>query len=168
LLPIASERREGLVGQAPAREDRVLAADVEARIVFERTVGGGDGGVVLLDAALHLLEHRRLQGLGRGQHGLHIGVLGGQVRLDLRLDQGRVAQDLLPVVVLHPGVVVDRTRPSCSVRLGIFGATGGTGLDDSGIMLSDLAFSGRITDTDVMTAAALVIILRRFMVSFSP
>jgi hypothetical protein len=35
-------------------------------------------------------------------------------------------------------------------------------------MLSDLAFSGGITDTDVMTAAALVIILRRFMVSFSP
>jgi hypothetical protein len=35
-------------------------------------------------------------------------------------------------------------------------------------MLSDLAFSGGITDTDVMTAAALVIILRRFMVSFPP
>jgi hypothetical protein len=55
--------------------DGVLRPDFEARVVFERSIGRRDSGVVLLDAALHLLEHLRLQGFGARQHGLGVGVL---------------------------------------------------------------------------------------------
>ena len=99
LLGAAADRLAGM--------NRVLRALLEAGVVLERTVLGRNAGVVLLDATFHLLEHRRLQRFGRGEHGLGVGVLGGQVLLDVGLDQGRVPQDLLPVVVLHPGIVVD-------------------------------------------------------------
>ncbi|MNY21599.1 hypothetical protein D3C86_1551580 [compost metagenome] len=86
---------------------RVLLAGAVLSEILPSAVGGGDRAVVLLDAALHLLEHRRLQRQGRGHHGLAIGVLGGQVFLDVGLDQRGVAQHGLPVVVLHPLIVVD-------------------------------------------------------------
>ncbi|GGL40723.1 hypothetical protein GCM10010983_42270 [Caulobacter rhizosphaerae] len=53
------------------------------------------------------------------------------------------------------------------MRLGILRATGGTG-GDWVMRVSETAALGLKADTDVMTAAALVIILRRFMVRFSP
>src|SRR5690606_31766358 len=53
----------------PTAEEGMLTALVGAAVVFSGAVAGGDGGVVLLDAALHVLGHLRLQVVGRGQYG---------------------------------------------------------------------------------------------------
>ncbi len=86
--------------------DRVLGPGLVADVVFELSVGRGDGGVVGLDAALHLLEQLRLQGLGPGQHGPGVGVLRLQVAADVGAEGLGIVQHLAPVLVLHPGVVV--------------------------------------------------------------
>ena len=84
----------------------VLIAGLVFDIVVPAAIRRRNRAVVFLDAAAHLAEHRLLQGQGGGHHGLAVGVLGGQVFLDLGLDQGRIAQDRLPIVVLHPLIVV--------------------------------------------------------------
>jgi S1-C subfamily serine protease len=99
LAVVASARPPGV--------DRVLGPGVIADVVVPRPVRGGDRGVVLLDATPHLGEQLRLQRLGARQHRLGVGVLGLQVRPDVGAQRLRVAQHLLPVVVLHPGIVVD-------------------------------------------------------------
>ncbi len=44
-----------------AAEERMLAAGDEAGVIGEGPVGSGNAGIVLLDAALHLGEERRLE-----------------------------------------------------------------------------------------------------------
>ena len=94
-------------GAGLAHESGVLIPGLVLGEILPRPVGRRHRTVVFLDAPLHLLEHLGLQRQGRGHHRLAIGVLGGQMFLDVRLDQGRIAQHRLPVVVLHPLVVVD-------------------------------------------------------------
>ena len=89
-----------------ARVQRMLGPDLVADIIVPGAVGGRDAGIVLLDATLHLGEQLRLQGLGPGQHGGGVGVLGLEVFADVGAQDLGVAQHLTPVVVLHPGVVV--------------------------------------------------------------
>ena len=84
----------------------VLIAGLVFDVVVPAAIRRGNRAVVFLDAAAHLAEQRLLQGQGGSHHGLAVGVLGGQVVLNLGLDQGRIAQDRLPVVVLHPLIVV--------------------------------------------------------------
>ena len=84
----------------------VLIAGLVFDVVVPAAIGRGHRTVVFLDATAHLGEHRLLQRQGGGHHGLAIGVLGRQMLLDLGLDQGRVAQNRLPVVVLHPLIVI--------------------------------------------------------------
>ncbi len=93
-------------GAEPAGVDRVLRARLVADIVFERAVGRGHGGIVGLDAALHLLEQLVLQRFGPGQHRLGVGVLRLQMGADVLAQGLGIVQHLAPVLVLHPGVVV--------------------------------------------------------------
>ncbi len=87
--------------------DRVLAAGLEPGVVGPGTVRIGDRGVVLLDPAAHLGQQRFLQRLGRGEQRLGVGVLRLQVPPDVGAQALGVPHHRLPVVVLHPGVVVD-------------------------------------------------------------
>ena len=98
----------------------MLGAQLIAAEVLERAIGIGHGGVVLLDPPLHLLEHGLLQHPGRRQHGLGVGVLGDEVIAHVGADHRRIAQHRLPVVVLHPGVVVDAHTAELLDRLGVF------------------------------------------------
>ena len=91
----------------PPRVLGLLRAQLVPQVVLPRAVDRGHRAVVLLDAPFHLLEHLRLEGLRGGEHGAGVGVLFDQVCLGVGFDQCRIAQDFLPVVVLHPGVVVD-------------------------------------------------------------
>ncbi len=84
----------------------MLGPGLEAHIVFELAVRLRDGGVVGLDAALHLLEQLGLQRLGGSQHRLGVGVLGFQVGADILAQGLRIMQHVAPVLVLHPGIVV--------------------------------------------------------------
>ncbi len=76
-----------------AGNDRVLPPNNVAAVIFEIAVWGGDRGVVLLDAALHLGENLLLQRLCAVKHGGGICVFGIERRLDFRLDQAGIAQD---------------------------------------------------------------------------
>ena len=96
--------RGGIDGTA--RKDRILAAFAVAHEIFERTVGQGRGGIILLDAALHFLEQGFLEVPGGRHDGVQIGVLGVQMLADLRLQDGRVLHYGLPVVVAQPGIII--------------------------------------------------------------
>ena len=102
--------QQHLLGAAATRAagvHRVLRAGVVSGVVLPRAVGGGNGAVVLLDAAAHLGDQGGLQRLRAGEHRAGVGVLRLQVLADVGADDLRVAQHLPPVLVLHPRVVVD-------------------------------------------------------------
>ena len=107
-----------------ARVDRMLSADLVTDVVVPGAVGLRDRAVVLFDPPLHLGEHLGLQGFRSGQHGLGVGVLRLKVLADVGPQRLGVAQDLLPVVVLHPAVVVDA---DAAQLLDAPGALGGDG-----------------------------------------
>ena len=103
---------------------RMFCSDLIADIIVPRAVGGGDGAIVLLDPALHFGEQLGLQGFGVGQYGGGVGILGGQVLADISPQNLGVAQHLLPVLVLHPRIVIN----SGAAKLGNgFGVTAGGG-----------------------------------------
>ena len=56
--------------------------------------------------AAHLGDQLLLQRLGVAEQALGIGVLGFQIGADVGIEHGRIAQHLLPVRVLQPGIVV--------------------------------------------------------------
>ena len=89
-----------------ARMYGVLGAQGIAAVVGIGAVRRGDGAVVLLDAPLHLGEQDGLKVLRPGQHRAREGVLGVQMLADIGAQHLGIAQHLLPIVVLHPGVVV--------------------------------------------------------------
>ncbi len=104
-------RRAGRLRRSPERgaaaDERILTAGDEARVVGERPVGRRHGAVVLLEAAVHLAEQLVLQGARLRELGLAVGVLGVEIGADLRVEHGRLAHHVLPVVGLQPGIVVD-------------------------------------------------------------
>ncbi len=105
----------------------MLGAGLVAAEVVEGAVRRRDGGVVGLQPALHLLEELSLQRLRRRQHHLQIGVLGLEVRADLCGDLGGIAQHGLPVVVLHPDVVVLPRPAELDDAVGRLAGGGGRG-----------------------------------------
>ena len=127
----------------PAQMARVLGAQLIAAEVLERAVRRGDRGVVLLDPPLHLLEELLLQILGPRQHRGHVGVLGRQVLAHVGLHLGRIAQHRLPVVVLHPGVVVDADAPELLDALGRLARAGRNGRLGHGRFMRLAAATGK-------------------------
>ena len=124
-----------------ARKDRLFSAFFVTRIIVPGAVRGGDRAVIFFDAALHLLEHLGLKGLGRGEHGFGVGVLFGQVRLDVGLNQAGIAQHLLPVIVFHPRIVIN---PNPALLLNTQGNFQGNGrCRASGVHGRGLGLGGR-------------------------
>ena len=89
-------------GALLATVDRVVPPLLGPRVVPVPVVQVGDALVVLLDAPLDLTEERLLELLRVGHHPLRVGVLGLEVRDDLR----RLAL-VEPEVVVDPHVPVD-------------------------------------------------------------
>ena len=79
------------------RLHRVILAGLEARVVPVAALAIGHAGVVLLDAADDLVVEDLLQRLGRGQHGIGIGVLC------IEVGEHRL---VLALVVTQPVIVV--------------------------------------------------------------
>ena len=103
---------------------RMFCSDLIADIIVPRAVGGGDGAIVLLDPALHFGEQLGLQGLRALEHIGGVGVLSDEMLADIGAKHFGVAQHLLPVLVLHPGIVIN----SGAAKLGNgFGVTAGGG-----------------------------------------
>ena len=96
----------GPVAPLPTDVRRVLGTRGVAGEIDEGSVGLRCRGVVLADPPLHFPEEGVLESLRRSQDRPGVGVLGFEVPANLGLQDGRVPQDLLPVLVLHPGVVV--------------------------------------------------------------
>jgi hypothetical protein len=123
-----------LASARPTGVQRMLGPDLVPGVVFPVAVGGGDRAVVLLDAALHLLEQGVLEVFGGGQHGAGIGVLGVQMLADVGAQHRRVAHDRLPVVVLHPEVVVGPGAAQLGDAVGVTAGDGRLGHRNSGLL----------------------------------
>ena len=91
-----------------AADQLVLAALPVLPQVGERSVGLRHALVVLLDAPTHLADQGLLQSLRRFEQGLGMTVLGLEVLPDVGIEHRRIAQHLLPVGVLQPGIVVEQ------------------------------------------------------------
>src|SRR5216683_7050434 len=89
-----------------AADQLVLATLAIPPEVSERPVRLRHARIVFLDAPAHLGDQRLLQRLRRRENRLGMAVLRLQVRPYAGIEQRRVAQHLLPVVVLQPGIVV--------------------------------------------------------------
>ena len=104
---VAVEDDLGLAAVARhAAEHFVLAALAEFAEIGVRAIGRGHAGIVFLDPPAHFLDQRLLQGPGMAEQAFGIGVLRLEIFADIRVEDRRVAQHLLPVVVLQPGIVV--------------------------------------------------------------
>jgi hypothetical protein len=90
-----------------AREDGVLLTLDGARVVEVAVLAVGHLRVGLLDARVHLLVERLLEGLGRLHHGRRVGVLGFEVGGDFRVR-----------LLAHPEVFVNQRL---AVDFGLFG-----------------------------------------------
>ena len=71
-----------------------------------RPIGAWHRGVVLLDAPLHFREQRLLQRFGVIQRRLGVRVLVGQIGANFRVQRGRIAHHLAPVIRAQPRIVV--------------------------------------------------------------
>jgi hypothetical protein len=78
----------------------------EADAVGKRAVGGGDGGIVLLDPCPHLGNEGVLQAGDVGSRRVGIGVLLVEIGADVGCQRCGLAHHLLPVVGPQPAVVV--------------------------------------------------------------
>ena len=90
-----------------AEEARLLAALLVGRAVGIGPVLHRHGGIVLLDAALHLGEQNLPQLRRVGHQGRLVGVLVLQMLADRRIEHGRILEHVLPVVGAQPGELVD-------------------------------------------------------------
>ena len=105
---VAIENDFGLATLArTASEQLVLSALTELAQVGVDSVRRGDAGIIFLDAPAHFLDQPLLQGRGVAKQALGVGVFGFEIFTDIRIQDGRVAQHLLPVFILQPRIIVD-------------------------------------------------------------
>ena len=97
----------------------MLRAGFIAAVILERPVRRRNGRVVFLDPPFHFLEQTLLQRLRRREHVGAVGVLSHEVVAYFGAQHRGVAQDRLPILVLHPSIVVG-THPA-----ELFDANGG-------------------------------------------
>ncbi len=89
-----------------AAEQLVLSALAEFAEIGKRTVRRGHAGIVFLDPPAHLLDQCLLQESRVAEQAVGIGVLRFKILPDVGIKDLGVAQHLLPVLVLQPGIVV--------------------------------------------------------------
>ena len=89
-----------------AAEHFVLAALAEFSEIGEGTVRRRHAGIILLDPPAHFRDQRLLQGGGVAEQAFGVAVLGLEIVPDIRIQQRGIAQHLLPVGILQPGIVV--------------------------------------------------------------
>ncbi len=127
-LLVAVEQDDAFAAVARLAEiARLLPAGDIGRAVGIGAILHGHGAVVLLDAAAHLGKQRLLQGLRIGHRRRHIGVLGLQMRADLRLQDRGILEHGLPVVVTKPGIVVGAGDAVARILLRVLGSNRGGG-----------------------------------------
>ncbi len=96
----------GAAIQSRAADDRMLAVSPMPLVVKKWTVGDRNIGIVFLDPAAHFGDEPLPQIGPRRQHSICIGILRLEQRGDLRRQGRRLAQNLLPVRRLQPGIVI--------------------------------------------------------------
>ncbi|MND73056.1 hypothetical protein D3C80_646200 [compost metagenome] len=105
---------------------RLLTAGHEQRAIGVRPVINRNGGIILLDAALHFLEQLFLKRLGVAHGRFHIGVFRLQMGADGRVEQGGVLEHGLPVIGPEPCVIVGAGNAVMRILDGpFFGGRGG-------------------------------------------
>ena len=86
----------------------MLSALAEFAQIRIGTVRRRHAGIVLLDPAAHFLDQLLLQVGGVAEQAFGVVILGFEVLADICIQDRRIAQHLLPVGVLQPGIVVDK------------------------------------------------------------
>jgi hypothetical protein len=105
---VAIENDLGIAALARAASEQfVLPALTELAQVSVDAVGRGHAGIVFLDAPAHFLDQPLLQRRGMAKQALGVGVFGFQIFTDIRIQDRRIAQHLLPVFILQPRIIVD-------------------------------------------------------------
>lgn len=105
---------------------RLLAAGHEQGAIGVRTVIDRNGGIVLLDAALHFVKQLFLKRLGVAHRCFHIGVFRFQMGADGGVENGCVLEHGLPVIGPEPGVIVGAGNAVMRILNGpFFGGRGG-------------------------------------------
>src|SRR5262245_43004945 len=86
-----------------AAEQFVLTALAEFAEVSVRSIRRRHAGIVFLDASAHFLDELLLQRAGVAKQAFGIAVLRLEIVADIRLQERRIAQHVLPVRVFQPG-----------------------------------------------------------------
>ena len=89
-----------------AAEQFMLAALAEFAEIGVGAIRRGHAGIVFLDPAAHLRDQGLLQAGGVAEQAIGVAVLGFEIFADIAIEDRGVAQHLLPVLVLQPGIIV--------------------------------------------------------------
>ena len=89
-----------------APEQLMLPALAEFPQVGERSIRRRHAGIVFLDPPAHFRHQLLLQGRGMAEQALGVVVFRFQVFPDIRVEDRRIAQHLLPFGVFQPSVIV--------------------------------------------------------------
>ena len=89
-----------------AAEQFMLPALAEFPQIGERAVRRRHAGIVFLDPPAHFRDQLLLQRRGVAEQALGVVVLGFEIFPDVRIQDRRIAQHLLPFLVLQPRIVV--------------------------------------------------------------
>lgn len=83
---------------------RMLGAIFKAAVVGPWAIRDRHGFFSRRDAPDHFLQKFFAERLHTGQHALGVGVFSLEVLGNIRAQNGRITQNLLPVLILHPGI----------------------------------------------------------------
>ncbi len=84
----------------------MLAAFAILVEISKRPIRRGNAGVIFLDTCAHFRDELLLKPRGVAEHRVGIGVFSLEIGANVGLKHGRIAQNLLPVLILQPGVVI--------------------------------------------------------------
>ena len=81
----------------------------------------------MLDTSLHLLKKNLLQRLRVCHGGFLIGIFSFQIVTNILVQQGRVLENLLPIVGPQPGIIIRALNPMARIAHGLFSGDRGRG-----------------------------------------
>ena len=90
-----------------AAEHFVLAALAEFAQIGERAIRRRHAGIVFLDPAAHFRNQRLLQSGGMAEQAFGVVVFRLEIFRISAFRTSRIAQHLLPVLILQPGIIID-------------------------------------------------------------
>ncbi len=120
-------KRDLLIAAAARNAEilRLLATGDIAHPVEPGAIGRRHRTVIFLDAAAHFGKQCLLQRLGVRHRRLLVEVLRLQMGADRRIEDGRILEHRLPVVIAHPGVIIRARNTVTSVGYGSLGSDRG-------------------------------------------